>query len=70
MIKERSAQHSTDVLVDEKVNERAPTNVCEYHWASMLLEGDYSCIMCGFLMLQLVQNKIDLRRHQCFWSVL
>lgn len=70
MIKEQSAKHSTDVLVDEKVNERAPTNVCEYYWASMLLEGDYSCKMCGFLMLQLVQNKIDLRRHQCFWSVL
>lgn len=50
MIKERSAQHSTDVLVDEKVNERAPTNVCEYYWASLLLEGGYSCIMCGFLM--------------------
>lgn len=50
MIKEQSAKHSTDVLVDEKVNERAPTNVCEYYWASMLLEGDYSCKMCGFLM--------------------
>lgn len=50
MIKERSAQHSIDVLVDEKVNERAPTNVCEYYWASLLLEGGYSCIMCGFLM--------------------
>lgn len=76
MIKERSAQHSTDVLVDEKVNERAPTNVCEYYWASLLLEGGYSCIMCGFLMtnvkvaITVVQNKIDLRRHQCFWSVL
>lgn len=68
MIKEQSAKHSTDVLVDEKVNERAPTNVCEYYWASLLLEGGYSCIMC--LRLQLVQNKIDLRRHQCFWSVL
>lgn len=50
MIKERSAKHSTDVLVDEKVNERTPTNVCEYYWASLLLEGGYSCIMCGFLM--------------------
>lgn len=74
MIKERRAHHSTDVLVDEKVNERAPTNVCEYYWASLLLEGDYSCIMCGFLMtnvkVAISSEKIDLRRHQCFWSVL
>lgn len=67
VIKEWSVYYLIDVLVDEKVNERVFINVCEYYWVLMLLEGDYSCIMCGFLMINvkvvISLEKIDFRRY-------
>lgn len=49
-------------MVDEKVNERVFINVCEYYWVLLLLEGGYSCIMCGFLMIN-VKVVINLEKN-------
>lgn len=50
MIKERSAQHSTDVLVDEKGKRKSTYQRLWILLAIIVIRGGYSCIMCGFLM--------------------